>query len=248
MARPRDESGPRGGHYGGEVAIPLSLGVPRSRGPQSLLAELLSGSQDTGPAAGGALGPRVVPASALLDAAGTDAGRIIVGLDVDPAVLRTSEQASYEAVRFHLDCPAGQLGDAVALRLPSPLAVFVTADGSDDPGLAETAQQLADAGRIPGLASGRGIGEVADFLAVLAHADVGYVARARDTVEVLALLSGTVASLRGDDVRAALAAPDPTRLTSLIPEAAEAVREVLLGVEVHDPALVARELADAGLR
>ena len=132
----------------------------------------------------------MVPASALLDAVGTDAGRVIVGLDVDPAVLRTSEQASYEAVRFHVDCPAGQLGDAVALRLPSPLAVFVTVDGSDDPGLAETAQQLADAGRIPGLASGHTIGEVADFLAVLAHADVGYVARARDTAEVLALLSG----------------------------------------------------------
>ncbi|KAF0960546.1 hypothetical protein [Rhodococcus sp. T7] len=230
------------------MAIPLSLGVPRSRGPQSLLADLLSGTGDTSPAAGGAVGPRVVAASALLDAVGTDAGRVIVGLDVDPAVLRTREQASYEAVRFHLDCPAAQLGDAVALRLPSPLAVFVSADGSDDAGLAETAQHLADAGRIPGLASGHSIGEVADFLAVLAHADVGYVARARDTAEVLALLSGTVASLRGDDVRAALATPDPTRLTSLIPEAAEAVREVLLGVEVDDPVLVARELADAGLR
>ncbi|MDT2004621.1 hypothetical protein FXW78_07530 [Rhodococcus opacus] len=230
------------------MAIPLSLGVPRSRGPQSLLAELLSGSGAADGAGGGALGPRVVPASALLGAVGTDAGRIIVGLDVDPARLRTSEQASYEAVRFHLDCPADQLGDAVALRLPSPLAVFVTTDDSDELGLAETAQHLADAGRIPGLASGHSVGEVADFLAVLAHADVGYVARARDTAEVLAILSGTVASLRGDDVRAALATPDPATLTSLIPEAAEAVREVLLGVEVTDPALVAGELSDAGLR
>ncbi|TQC41422.1 hypothetical protein EEB14_54875 [Rhodococcus sp. WS4] len=229
------------------MAIPLSLGVPRSRGPQSLLAELLSGS-GAADGAGGALGPRVVPASALLDAVGTDAGRIIVGLDVDPARLRTSEQASYEAVRFHLDCPADQLGDAVALRLPSPLAVFVTTDDSDELGLAETAQHLAHGGRIPGLASGHSVGEVADFLAVLAHADVGFVARARDTAEVLAILSGTVASLRGDDVRAALATPDPAKLASLIPEAAEAVREVLLGVEVADPALVARELSDAGLR
>ncbi|MBC2641386.1 MULTISPECIES: hypothetical protein [unclassified Rhodococcus (in: high G+C Gram-positive bacteria)] len=230
------------------MAIPLSLGVPRSRGPQSLIAELLSGTGAVDPAAGGALGPRVVPASALLGAVGTDAGRVIVCLDVDPARLRTSEQASYEAVRFHLDCPADQLGDAVTLRLPSPLAVFVTRGDSDELGLAETAQHLADAGRIPGLASGHSIGEVADFLAVLAHADVGYVARVRDTAEVLALLSGTVASLRGDDVRAALAAPDPATLTALIPEAAEAVREVLLGVEVHDPVLVASELSDAGLR
>ncbi|QHE66947.1 hypothetical protein GFS60_00419 [Rhodococcus sp. WAY2] len=234
-----------------KVAIPLSLGVPRSRGPQSLLEGLLSAAPTAGVSAdpadtvAGTVGPRVVLASTLIGSHGTDAGRIIVGLDIDPAELRTREQASYEAVRFHLDCPAAQLGDALALRLPSPLAVFV---GDGDLGLAESAQQLADAGRIPGLGSGFSIGEMADFLAVLAHADVGYVARARDAAEVLALLSGTVASLRGDNVRSALADPTAEKLAALGPEAAEAVREVLLGIEVSDPARVSRELAAAGLR
>lgn len=64
---------------------------------------------------------------------------------------------------------------------------------------------------------------------------------------MLALLAATVAALRGDDVRAALAAPDPGRLTALIPEAAAAVREILLAVEVDDPAGVARDLAALGL-
>ncbi|AOW95164.1 hypothetical protein BFN03_17250 [Rhodococcus sp. WMMA185] len=216
-----------------------------------MLAELLSSSTDPGdrfdPPTGGAFGPPVVSASTLLGSAGTDAGRVIVGLDVDPAELQTRAQASYEAVRFHLDCPAGRLRDAVALGLPSPLAVFVTPTG-DDVRLAEAVQQLVDAGCIPGIVSGRAVGELADVLAVLAHSDVGFVARAQDSAEVLALLSGTVASLCGDDIRLALENPEPARLRALIPEAAEAVHHVLLGVEVPDPSLVGRELAALGLR
>lgn len=189
----------------------------------------------------------MISASTLLENPGTDLGRIIVALDVDPVELRTREQASYEAVRFHLDCTSSDLGDALALRLPSPLAVFVAGD-DENVVLAETAQQLTAAGRIPGLDTGYSVGEVADFLAVLAHADTGYVARARDGAEILALLAGTVAALRGDDVRAAITHPEPAKLTALIPEAAEALREVLLGIEIADPEEASRELVAAGLR
>lgn len=226
------------------MAIPLSLGVPSAapREPQSLLAGLL----DT----------PVIPASALLDTALLDTalldtasvGPVIVNLDIDPDLLRSVPAGRYEPVRFHLDCPAGQLDDALALNLPAPLAVFVTGDADAElSGLAETAQVLADAGRIPGLAGGHPNDDIADFLAVLAHTPVGFVARARDAAEVLALLSGTMAALRGDDVRAALRNPEPAKLAALIPEAATAVREVLLGVEVDDPLQVKADLTAAGL-
>ncbi|MEV0947107.1 hypothetical protein [Rhodococcus sp. NPDC049939] len=233
------------------MAIPLSLGVPRRRGPQSLLEGLLSACVDATSrsdlSVGDSFGPPVVAASKLLDSAGTEAGRVIVDLDVDPAELQTHEQASYEAVRFHLDCSVDQLTVALALRLSAPLAIFVASTG-DDRGLGDTVLQIVEAGCVPGLSSGHSIGAVADFLAVLAHADIGYVARAKDTAEVLSLLSGTVASLCGEDTRRALANPEPAKLTVLNAAAAEAVREVLLGVEVSDPSLVERELAALGLQ
>ncbi len=195
-------------------------------------------------------GPSIVPASVLVAAGGTDveAGAVVVELDIDPD--RLDGAAEHRVLRYHVHCTAADLDDVMALRLPAPITVFVTPDDSDsDAGtLAETAQALADAGHSPGLIAGQSVGAVADFLAVLAHTSVGFVARARDGAEVLSLLSGTVAALRGDDVRAALANPDPAALARLIPDAAEAVRDVLLGIEVEDPAQVEQVLADAGLR
>ncbi len=192
-------------------------------------------------------GPQIVAASVLTGAAGTDvdAGAVVVELDIDPDGL--ADAVEHRALRYHVHCTSGQIADAVGLRLSAPVAVFVTPDGPDAGTLAEVAQILADAGHSPGLIAGQRVDAVADFLAVLAHTSVGFVARARDGAEVLSLLAGTVAALRGDDVRAALASPDAAALAALVPEAAEAVRGVLLGIEVDDPEQADRVLADAGL-
>lgn len=192
-------------------------------------------------------GPRIVAASLLTAAAGTDtdAGAVVVELDIDPGELAGA--VDHRAMRFHVHCTTDQVQDAVGLRLPAPVTVFVTPEGSDSGTLAEAAQVLSDAGHSPGLVPGQPVDAVADFLAVLAHTSVGYVARARDGAEVLSLLAGTVAALRGDDVRAALTNPDVAALAALIPEAAQAVRGVLLGIEVDDPEQVDRVLAEAGL-
>ena len=221
-------------HYGGAVAIPLSLGLP-PKSSRGLLDGLLLGAPGE---------PRVVPASALLGA--ESAGRVVVLLDIDPARLRADAGASYEAVRFDLECTTEQIDDAIALRVPAPLAVYV--DGGDEVlSPAESAALLCEGGRIPGLDSGRSPAEIADFLAVLAHESVGFVARAADADEVIGLLCGTMAALRGDDARAAILDPQPAKLAALIPEAQSALREVLLTIEVSDPTSVETALRSAGL-
>jgi len=239
------------------VSIDLTLGIPRPRGPESLLSRLLSPvitqAQSVASARDSEVsGPPVVPASALIGDGGSDLGPIVVGLDIDPAELRSSSQARYEAVRYRLECPVSSLDEAIALRMPSPLVVYPVIDYPVDADtgitLADAAGVLANAGKIPGLSAGHPNAAVADFLAVLVHTDVGFVAQADTAEEVLAVLAGTVAALRGDDVRGALAEPDPGPLTTLIPEAAAAVREVLLGIEVPDVESMAAGLAAWGLR
>ncbi|MGK2242316.1 MAG: hypothetical protein ACI9JD_004897 [Rhodococcus sp. (in: high G+C Gram-positive bacteria)] len=216
--------------YGLSVAIPLSLGLPAPRNSRGLLEALFL---------------PVVPASVLIG--GEAAGRVVVRLDIDPEELRADTEASYEAVRFDVDVTTDQIDDAIALRLPAPLAVYVDG-GEEDLTPAEAALRLCEGGRIPGLAAGLTPTEVADFLAVLAHESVGFVARAADGDEVIALLCGTVAALRGDDVRAAMVDPRPEKLAALIPEAASAMREVLLTIEVADLPAVETALRAAGLQ
>lgn len=244
-------------NYGGRVPIDLTLGIPRPHGPESLLSGLVSERFSQARAVTSAddvavAGAPIVAASGLLGQQDVDLGRIVVCLDVDPLELRSAPQGGYEAVRYELDCPVRDLGEAIALRIPSPLAVYPELDEDSELTLADAARELADAGKIPGL--GRGHlslsgtrGSVADFLAVLAHADVGFVARVDNAAQVLELLAGTIAALRGDDVRAALAEPDPARLTTLVPDAVAAVREVLLGIEVPNPREIGNRLADWGL-
>ncbi|RVW02131.1 hypothetical protein [Rhodococcus xishaensis] len=239
------------------MSIPVSLSMPTlpaagDRAAQPLVAGLLLERRESAlPAAAGdtvVAGPQIVAASVLEAAAGTDAdaGRVVVELDIDPDNLdRTAE---HRVLRYHVDCTTTQVEDAVGLRLPAPVTVFVTPEEPDTGTLAEAAQVLADAGYSPGLIAGQPVDAVADFLAVLAHTSVGFVGRARDGSEVLSLLAGTVAALSGDDVRAALTSPDAAALAALAPEAAEAVRGVLLGVEVEDLADVERMLSDAGLQ
>ena len=212
----------------GLLAVPAAIGAGRVRDVLPVLSatELVGGE-------GGVDAGRVV---------GADAGRVVVRLDTDPARLRAAHPARYEAVRFDLDCEEADLAEALAVRVPAPLAVFV-----GDVAPAAAAERIVAAGRIPGLPAATSPAEISDFLSVLAHSDVGYVARARGPQDVLALLCGTVAALRGDDTRQALDSPDPTVLTALSPEAGGAVREVLTGVEVPDAEPVLAMFDELGL-
>ncbi|MFF0608548.1 hypothetical protein ACFYUD_07765 [Nocardia tengchongensis] len=84
---------------------------------------------------------------------------------------------------------------------------------------------------------------VSEFLVRIVHGDSGFVARAASGERALAGVAATVAALCGEDIRAALAAPDLAFLTGLKPPAVEAFREVLLAVETADVAAVTAALA-----
>ncbi|MGW0018307.1 hypothetical protein ACWDUD_08245 [Rhodococcus sp. NPDC003382] len=218
------------------MSIPLSLGMPPSREePRGLLDALLT-HRAPAPADVPArfLAPRIVTAA---DAEA--AGDVVVELD---AGAEAPAPGSRRPLRYQIDCAPEYLDDILAFTAPAPLCVYVTGDT-----LADTARRLTEAGHVPGLPAGRSADEIADFLAVLAHSDTGYVAQARDAAEVLALLSATAAALSGFDVRQAVAEPDAARLAALVPEAAAAVREILLTVEVDDPAAIVAGLAGLGL-
>lgn len=96
---------------------------------------------------------------------------------------------------------------------------------------------------VPVLDLGLPDARIADFLAGIAHADTGFVARTESGERALAVLAGTAAALCGMDIRAALAAPDVTFLRGLRPAAVRAVREVLLAVESDSPESVTRGVA-----
>ncbi|MBF6356838.1 hypothetical protein IU449_20200 [Nocardia higoensis] len=85
--------------------------------------------------------------------------------------------------------------------------------------------------------------EVAGFLAAIAHADTGYIARTADGARALAVVAATVAALCGEDIRAALEQPDIAFLTALKPPAVEAVRAVLLAIETDRPEPLRKSLA-----
>ncbi len=88
--------------------------------------------------------------------------------------------------------------------------------------------------------------EVADFLAGIAHADTGYIARTDDGARALGIVAATTAALCGEDIRAALREPDIAFLTGLKPAAIEAVRQVLLAVETERPDQVRQGLSVLG--
>lgn len=74
---------------------------------------------------------------------------------------------------------------------------------------------------------------IADFLAHVAHSDTGFVARTSSGERALAIVAATAAALCGEDIVAALRAPDIAFLTSLKPPAVEAVRSVLRAIETE---------------
>ncbi|NKY56257.1 hypothetical protein [Nocardia flavorosea] len=86
---------------------------------------------------------------------------------------------------------------------------------------------------------------IADFLAEAAHRPDGFVARAEGGAQALAVLAGTVAALCGEDIRKALNSPDTAFLAGLSNGAADAVREILLGIESDTPVETERALRAA---
>ncbi|NKY36219.1 hypothetical protein HGA13_24575 [Nocardia speluncae] len=87
--------------------------------------------------------------------------------------------------------------------------------------------------------------QIADFLADAAHRPDGFVARAQDGAQALAVLAGTVAALCGENIRKALNSPDTAFLAGLSSGAADSVREVLLGIESDTPVEIERALRAA---
>ncbi|SNT26939.1 hypothetical protein [Rhodococcoides kyotonense] len=228
------------------MSIPLTLGVPHRPDPNALVTGLFQQRYPGVAAVEKAIsaGPVVVPASVLLGLDdGVDLGRVVVELDVDPDDLR-NVRAAYEAVRYSVHVDADTLADALVLRLPSPLVIFPELDDSS---ALETVTAIVDAHRTPGISAWLSPRHIADVLAVVAHSEVGFTARARSGAEAIAVVAATVAALRGDDIPTALASPDVAALAALRPEAADAVRTVLLGIEVDDASAGHRALVEAGL-
>ncbi|MGQ4618320.1 hypothetical protein [Nocardia sp. R7R-8] len=75
--------------------------------------------------------------------------------------------------------------------------------------------------------------EIADFLSQVAHSDTGFVARTSSGERAVAIVAATAAALCGEDIGTALREPDLAFLTSLKPQAVEAVRSVLLAIETE---------------
>ncbi|WP_072805692.1 hypothetical protein [Rhodococcoides yunnanense] len=229
------------------MSIPLTLGVPHRPDPHALVTGLLQQrySAPDGLAKTITSGPTVLAASTLLELdEATDLGRVVVELDVDPAELHGRTRASYEVVRYHVNVREDTLSEAIELRLPSPVVVFPElGEGS----VLDTVTTIVEAHRTPGFAAWDSPRAIADVLAVVAHSDVGFTARARTGDEVISVIAATVAALRGDDILAAFASPNLAALTALRPEAADAVRTVLLGIEIGDATAAHRDLVAAGL-
>ncbi len=95
---------------------------------------------------------------------------------------------------------------------------------------------------IPRLDADRPDVEVAEFLAGIAHADTGFIARTDDGERAVAVIAATAAALCGEDIAAALTRPDADFLRGLEPPAVTALRDVLLAVETESPETVATAL------
>jgi len=210
----------------------LSLSTPEPRDSAPLLAHLLDNR------AGTALSGPLHGAPVLLASRLTAGANAVVELDSDPQAL-----PPHAAVRYDLHPANAELPDALSVTLPASRTVFVRPGR----GWVQRLQSVLAAGHDAGLPAEVSQPEVADFLAVLAHAEVGFVARADDGAGVVRVLCATVAALRGDDVRSAWQRPQLSGLRAVPAPAARALREVLRSVEVPDAASVQAELAAMGL-
>ncbi len=226
--------------------------VPRDTPPPfaGLLAETCSDAAALHHRRRGALfGPPVLDATALIGVGAND-GPLWLRLDTDPDALPPTLP---DLVRIEVDCPFDRLDDALALAqgdphpLPARLAIRVDPGDAGRGWAAESAERIVAAGAHPVLGSGLAAVDVADFLAVLAHAEIGFVAHADTGGEVVAILAATVAALRGDDIPHAYTAADPASVTALGDAAAAAVRQVLLAIAVSDATAVEAHLRAHGI-
>lgn len=210
----------------------LTLGVRPRRDPEALFAGLLVATAPNVPAEPHSMiGSTCIAASAV--GASDDVSDKVVTLDIAPSLSPPPARA------YLVHATGEQLDDAIALDTGSPLVVFCS--GGD---VVETTATIDRAGHHTGIDFGADEDVVADSLAVVAHAEHGFFAAASDAAGVLAVLAGTVAALRGDDVRAALRSPDLQKLVSLHPDAAAATRGVLLGILVPDAPGIAATLTE----
>lgn len=215
---------------------PLAAGLLIARKP---VADGAGAGVSEHPGAAALLGPAHVRASDLprLVSPGGRA-RVYASLDVAPV----AEQPPVDVVRYLLDVDADRLGEALALEAAGPVAVRVRGAES----VRECAERVTAAHRSPVLPAEATADDAADFQAYVAHSDAGYLAEADDADGVVRALACAVAGISGFDVRAAFREPDVERLLSLPDIAADAVRGLLLGVLVPEPAAVADALAERG--
>lgn len=232
--------------------LTLSPPAPRDTPPPfaGLLAETCADPDALRRRRRGALfGPPVLFATTL-DAAHPVDGPLWLRLDTDVDALPATLP---DLARIEVDCPFDHLDDALALAqgdphpLPARLAIHVDPGSAGRGWAAESAERIVAAGAHPVLGPGLAPADVADFLAVLAHAETGFVARARTGGEVVAILAATVAALRGDDIPSAYTAADPGPVAALGDAASAAVREVLLAVAVPDAGAVETHLRAHGI-
>lgn len=238
---------------------PLAAGllIPRSPGGGSETGPGLEGTALDTSGSGRIVGPRHRRASALAAeegkprAEGEETHPVVATLDVHPD--KIDPVVGAEVLRYVLDVPSASPGDideALELQGPAPIALVVRlgeGDGGDGGlSLRECAERAVDAGRSLVLPADATEDDVADFQSYFAHTDAGYFACADDADGVVRVLACAVAGITGFDVRAAYREPDVDRLLSLTDLAADAVRELLLGVFVPDPMAVARELVALG--
>lgn len=223
------------------MPVALTLGLPPRAGG-GLLTGLLDDASGGGPHPGVVHGVPVRDAAAPAAAGHRSAAPVAVRLDPrhEPG------PAGPGVVRRELDVRPADL--AAVLAHPDELVVFLEPGRSWHDDLTRVLAAGHRAGLPADLGGGRLAAErAADFLAVLAHADRPFVARAGAVDGVLAVLAATVAALRGSDVRAAWTTPDAAALAALGEDAGAAVREVLASVAVPDPVGVAAALAARGL-
>ncbi|WP_137875157.1 hypothetical protein [Rhodococcus sp. Q] len=236
------------------MATLLNLQPPAPRDQQppfaGLLAETCADAAAVRARSRDALFGAPLLAASAIDSIGASDGPLWLRLDIAPDALPATLP---ELTRIEVECPFEYLDDAVALAhgdphpLPARLAVRVDPAGAGRGWAAESSERIAAAGAQPVLAAGLAADDVADFLAVLAHSDAGFVAHATTAGEVVAILSATVAALRGDDIPAAFAAADPAPIAALTTAAAEAVREILVAIAVPADAGIAADLRELGI-
>ncbi len=206
-----------------------------------------AGDEATGDEAAGIVGPAHVAASDLGRLVSADAdypARVFATLDVAPE--RLPREPAVRVVRYLLAVAADEFDDALTLDVPAPVAVAVRGGPGGAATVRECAEKASAAGRSLVLPADATAGDAADFQSSFVHSDAGYLAEADDAAGVLRVLACAVAGITGADVRAAFDEPDVEYLLSLNDMAADAVRGLLLGVLVPEPAAVARELAAMG--